>query len=144
LPPDAGELAAQLGTSRGGSGRRNLSSRILCLKVSDAVINSLHYTRLLDEWTPCYPLAVSVCFAVKTFDAEECEGVFEAQKDIRFRLSEADIAVCRRRLHANAVTRGWCTSNNVGFENTRHNTAVFVSSGTAVPVVVTDAALDTM
>jgi len=73
LTPEDGELSAQLGTSRGGSGRRNLSSRILWLKVADAVINSLHYTWHLDEWTPCYPLAVPVAFAVKNFDAEECE-----------------------------------------------------------------------
>jgi len=144
LTPEDGELSAQLGTSRGGSGRRNLSSRILWLKVADAVINSLHYTWHLDEWTPCYPLAVPVAFAVKNFDAEECEGVFEAQKDIGFRLLEADIAACRRRLHANSGTRGWFISNSACFDNTRRNTAVLVSSGIAVPVIVTDVALETL
>lgn len=78
MPPDAGVLGARLGTSRGGAGRRTLSSWIISLQVADAVINSLHYTRLLDEWTPCYPLAVPVSFAVKTYDVEEWEGVFEA------------------------------------------------------------------
>jgi len=42
-------LGARLGTSRGGAGRRTLSSRIISLQVADVVINSLHYTRLLDE-----------------------------------------------------------------------------------------------